>query len=223
MSEQTRDDREPDAPLPPLLGEPESPEIHDIHRGILRREKNEPDEGLEPAPWWVWAVSVVLIFAMGFYLGHYSGSFTPVAHQLEQKAAAGGTAAAQAPVPQGDVIYSSICLPCHQPGGVGMAGRYPPLAGSEWVAKDPSIPARIVLHGLQGPIRVKSAGYANEMPALGGQLQDDEIAAVLTYVRQAFGNKAGPVTAELVAKIRKETAGQGAWTAPQLLALEAAK
>jgi mono/diheme cytochrome c family protein len=222
VSDDAKDDLFKDWPLPPLLGEPEPREIHEIHRGILEREKLEPQEGLEPAPWWVWAVSVVLIFAMGFYLGRYSGSFIPVAHQLEQKPGVVQAASAQ-PAAQGDVIFSSICLPCHQANGAGLAGKYPPLAGSEWVAKDASIAARIVLNGLEGPIRVKGEGFSNQMPALRDQLADDEIAAVLTYVRSSFGNKSGPVTAETVAKMRKEAAGQGPWSAEKLLALEAAK
>lgn len=208
-------------PLPPLLGEPEPAEIHEIHRSILTREKDEPAEGLEPTPWWVWAVSVVLLFAMGFYLGHYSGSFTAEAHQLEQPRGGAAGAAASVPAPQGDVLYASICLPCHGAAGAGTPGKYPPLAGSEWVAKDPAILARIVLHGLTGPIKVKGNTYTNEMPALGNQLDDAEIAAVLTYVRSAWGNQATPVSADAVAKIRNENRDQGLWTAAQLAALEA--
>ncbi len=195
--------------LPPLLGEPESPEIHEIHRAIVKREQAEPKEGLEPAPWWVWAISVVTIFAMGFYLGRYGGSFT---------ASAAKTSTVTAP-PQGNEIYSAICLPCHQPGGTGVEGKYPPLAGSEWPVKDAAISARIVLNGLQGPIQVKGKAYINQMPALGPQLQDDEIAAVLTYVRSSWGNHAERITAEVVAAARKDTAGQGAWTAEKLNAL----
>lgn len=214
---------EQNGPLPPLLGEPEPPEVYEIHQAILKREKEEPREGLEPTPWWVWAVSVVVLFAMGFYLGRYSGSFTPEAHQLEQKAGGIQTSPAAGPPADGAVIYSSICLPCHQAGGVGMEGKYPPLAGSEWVAKDPAIVSRILLNGLAGPIRVKGKTIESEMPALANQLDDDEIAAVLTYVRASFGNRAGPVAKDVVGKMRAATAGLPAWSAGKLLALEGAK
>ncbi|MEK7408579.1 MAG: cytochrome c [Acidobacteriota bacterium] len=200
--------------LPPLLGEPEREDIHEIHQAILARERHEPEEGLEPTPWWVWAVSVVMIFAMGFYLGRYGGSFTAEPHELYQK-----TAAAQAAVPEpapGDLIFGGICAACHQPNGLGVEGEYPPLAGSEWLLKNPEIPVRIVLNGLTGPIQVKGRTFQNEMPPLGGQLSDAEIAAVLTYVRSSWGNKAGPVDEKLVAKIRQETAGKGPWTAEAL-------
>jgi len=205
-----------DSSLPPLLGEPEPPEIDEIHRAIVRRERPEPKEGLEPAPWWVWAISVFVLFAMGFYLGRYGGSFTAEAHQLEQRPAVVQAASAPA-VPQGDIIYSGICQPCHQAGGVGLESRYPPLAGSEWVAKPPAVVARIVLHGLQGPIQVKGKTYTGDMPALAGQLEDEEIAAVLTYVRTNFGNKAGPVPVEVVKAARAEN--RGPWTAAALESL----
>lgn len=209
-----------DWPLPPLLGEPEPREIHEIHQAILARELAEPREGLERAPWWVWAVSVALLFAMGFYLGRYGGAFTPEAHLLEQGAAVVQAASASAEPADGASIYLSICLPCHQAGGLGMEGKYPPLAASEWVARDPEILSRILLNGLTGPIQVKGKPYANEMPALGSQLADDEIAAVLTYIRSSFGNQAAPVSKDVVAKVRAATAGQPLWTAGKLLALE---
>ena len=202
-----------DRSLPPLLGEPEPPEIDEIHQAIVKRERPEPLEGREPTPWWVWGVSVLLLFAMGFYLGRYGGTFAPEAHVLEQPP--GVVEAATTAPPAGDVIYSSICLPCHQAGGVGMEGRYPPLAGSEWVARPPEVPARIVLFGLQGAIRVKGKTYVNEMPALGGQLADDEIAAVLTYVRSNFGNKAGPVTTDVVKAARAAAVPQSLTEAAQ--------
>lgn len=216
MSEQPTNDVYEDWPLPPLLGEPEPAEIHEIHQAILSRELSDPIEGLEPAPWWVWAISAVVLFSMGFYIGRYGGTFAPIAHQLEQEPGAAQAASARVPV-AGDAIFSAICLPCHQAGGVGVPGKYPPLAGSEWLAKDGAVAARIVLNGLQGPIQVKGNTYINEMPALGSQLEDDEIAAVLTYVRGAWGNKSGPVTAETVGKIRKSIAGQGPWTAEKLV------
>ncbi|MCC6859012.1 MAG: cytochrome c [Bryobacterales bacterium] len=210
----------PDKPdrrsLPPLLGEAERQDILQIHRAILSRERVEPQEGMEPAPWWVWVVSVLVIFSMGFYLGRYSGTFSTEAHELYQKAAVGGGEAAAEPPPDGSLVYAGICLPCHQAGGTGVEGKYPPLAGSEWVAKDSAIGIRILLHGLQGPIQVKGKTFNNEMPGLGNQLSDAEIAAVLTYVRSNFGNKAPAVDTKQVAAIRQATPGQGPWTAQAL-------
>ncbi|MBZ5586878.1 MAG: cytochrome c, partial [Acidobacteriia bacterium] len=164
-------------------------------------------------------ISVVAIFTMGFYLGRYAGSFRPIPHELEQPAGAAGRASLPGAAPQGAEIYSAICLPCHQAGGAGVEGKYPPLAGSEWPVKDAGIPARIVLNGLEGPIQVKGKTYVNQMPALGPQLQDDEIAAVLTFVRSSWGNHADKVSMEFVGGIRKQIAGLGPWTAEKLNAL----
>ena len=203
--------------LPPLLGEPEREDIFRIHQGLLERERAEPQDGFEPTPWWVWAASVVVIFAMGFYLGRYGGSFTADPHELYRAAGPAG-AAPTIPAASGEMVYSAICTPCHQEGGVGLEGRYPPLAGSEWVHKGASVPVRIVLNGLAGPISVKGKTIQSEMPAIGLQLSDAEIAAVLTYVRSAWGNQAGAVDEALVKRLRAETAGRGAWTAEALVA-----
>jgi mono/diheme cytochrome c family protein len=188
--------------LPPLLGDPEREDVYQIHQALLEREKVEPKDGFEPPPWWVWAISVVVIFAMGYYLGRYGGSFTSDPHELYEKG--GPVKAAASAAPSGELVYTTVCMPCHQAGGAGLEGQYPPLAGSEWVAKDASDVVRIVLHGLTGPIQVKGKSYNNTMPPIGEQLTDGEIAAVLTYVRSAWGNKAGPVDEALVKKLRGE-------------------
>ena len=211
-----------DNSLPPLLGEPERGDIAEIHRALLEREGREPAEGLEHAPWWVWTVSVLTLFAMGFYLGRYGGTFSTEAHELYQKAAT-ARVEGPAPAPQGDFIYSAICAPCHQSNGLGVEGKYPPLAGSEWALGSPEIPVRIVLNGLRGPIAVRGVSYQNEMPAFGGQFSDAEIAAVINYVRSSWGNKATEVTADLVKKARAAAAGQGSWTAERLKVLGAAQ
>src|SRR6185369_10960882 len=107
---------------------------------------------------------------------------------------------------RGQEIYEMACLPCHQPEGKGLPGVYPPLAGSEWVRGDSSSLIRILLHGLGGPITVAGQRFgvrpdAIAMPSLGG-LTDEQIADVLTYVRNDYGEKAGNVSADEVKRIR---------------------
>ena len=129
-------------------------------------------------------------------------------------AGAGGVATAGS----GQQLYVR-CQTCHQANGEGLAGAYPPLAGSELVNGDPAIPIRVVLHGLQGPVTVKGQSYNAVMPAYGtGQpMTDDEVAAVLTYVRSSFGNSASAVTPEMVARERPATASRTTpWTAEEL-------
>lgn len=109
----------------------------------------------------------------------------------------------------GEALYQQRCLSCHQATGEGLPGTYPPLAGSEFVnAADPGVPARILIHGVSGPITVKGTEYNNLMPpyGVGVQMSDEEVAQLLTYVRSSFGNTASAVTAADVKKARDETA-----------------
>jgi mono/diheme cytochrome c family protein len=199
-----KDENQNPEALPPLLGDAEREDVYQIHQALLEREKVEPKDGFEPTPWWVWAASVVVIFSMGFYLGRYGGSFSADPHELYEKS---GPAKAQAAsvAPSGELVFSTVCMPCHQAGGAGLEGQFPPLAGSEWVAKDASAVVRILLGGLSGPIQVKGKSFDNTMPPIGEQLTDAELAAVLTYVRSSWGNKAGPVDEALVKKLRGES------------------
>ena len=118
----------------------------------------------------------------------------------------------QAGMARGFRVYNKpACVSCHQSDGNGSAAlNAPPLAGSEWVLeKDPSRLIRIVLHGLSGPITVKGKEWgAIAMLMWKDILTDQEIADVLTYVRNSWGNKTPPVKADLVKKIREETKDQ---------------
>ena len=94
---------------------------------------------------------------------------------------------------------------------------FPPLDGSDWLAGDPALPARIVLHGLMGPVRVGGTEYQNFMAPLGPVLDDQAIADVLTFVRQSWSNDAAPVSAAEVGKQRAATRERTApWTAAEL-------
>lgn len=122
-----------------------------------------------------------------------------------------------AAAPAGEALYLQRCSSCHQANGAGLAGVYPPLAGSEYATNgNAGVPIRVVIHGLQGPITVKGAQFNSLMPAygLGIVMSDPEVASVLTYVRSSWGNSASAVTAEDVARVREESkAHVGAVTA----------
>jgi mono/diheme cytochrome c family protein len=99
------------------------------------------------------------------------------------------------------------CATCHQADGAGLpAAGFPPLKGSEWVTGDPERLIKLSLKGLQGPITVGGKKYPGQVPmtAFEGLLTDMEMAAVLTYVRNAFDNKATPVDPRQVRAIRAE-------------------
>jgi mono/diheme cytochrome c family protein len=118
---------------------------------------------------------------------------------------------------KGAGVYARICASCHQPNGQGIPGVYPPLAGSELLQGDPSIPIRIVLHGFQGRIERGGKVYNGVMAAWGGVLSDEDIAAVLTYTRSSWGNSAPEVTPEQVREVRQKTQGRSrAYTEAEL-------
>jgi mono/diheme cytochrome c family protein len=103
----------------------------------------------------------------------------------------------------GQQIYSTTCAACHQPNGEGNGETYPPLAGSEWVTGSDARLARIILHGLTGEVEVAGQTYSGMMPPWKDILKDEEIAAVATYIRSTWGNKAPAVTAATVTAVRK--------------------
>ncbi|HLP09347.1 MAG TPA: cytochrome c [Opitutaceae bacterium] len=196
--------------------------LQDVH-GALLREKPEPGEGAVPIPLLLLGLIGGLVFFSGIYLGRYSGNFDPLVYNEEAGAAgaaAAGPSAAPDPITVGKRLFAQNCATCHQATGQGLPGVYPPLAGSEWATGNPEAVGRILLHGLSGPVDVHGATYNGAMPSfgpLGSNWKDDRIAAVLTYVRQEWGNKAAPITTEQIAAIRAATASRNkAWTAAEL-------
>jgi mono/diheme cytochrome c family protein len=101
----------------------------------------------------------------------------------------------------GKAIYTQHCMTCHQVDGAGAQNMIPPLVKTDYVLGDKARIIKIVLNGMNGEVMVNGDMYSNEMPAQ-GFLTDTEIAAVLTYVRNSFGNKASIVTSGEVKKTR---------------------
>jgi mono/diheme cytochrome c family protein/glucose/arabinose dehydrogenase len=127
------------------------------------------------------------------------------------------TAAQQARFDHGKMVFGQVCAACHQQNGLGQEGLAPPLVDSEWVLGSETRIARIVLQGVNGPISVSGVPYRLEMPAL-ATLGDEDIAAILTYIRREWEHDADPVSVEAIAKIRAETKGRAElWTAKELL------
>jgi mono/diheme cytochrome c family protein len=104
---------------------------------------------------------------------------------------------------QGAVLYGKYCANCHQANGMGDGTRNPPLAGSEWVTGDRHRLMQVVIHGLSGPITVKGVGYNEAMPSH-AYLKDPELAAILSYVRQSWGNQAGFITTHEIPRNRRK-------------------
>jgi mono/diheme cytochrome c family protein len=104
--------------------------------------------------------------------------------------------------PDGKAVYTKNCSSCHQANGQGLSTTFPPLAKNSLVTGDPKKVIGVVLHGLNGKITVNGKTYNGNMPAWKGQLSNAEIAAVITYIRSAWGNKASKVTEQDVAAVK---------------------
>ncbi len=117
----------------------------------------------------------------------------------------------------GKTVYSTLCTACHQPTGTGMEGLAPALVDSDWVLGNPDILPRIVIHGLNGPVKVEGKTWNLEMPPLGAALSDEQVAGVLTYIRREWEHNASPISVEAVAKIRTQNKTRTkAWTEAEL-------
>jgi mono/diheme cytochrome c family protein len=109
----------------------------------------------------------------------------------------------------GRAIYAANCLGCHQADGRGLPGLAPPLAGASLVLAPADVTARVVLNGKEGAVGL--------MPPIGGTMSDDDVAAVLTYIRREWGNTATPVDAATAQAIRAITATRARpWTDEEL-------
>lgn len=104
---------------------------------------------------------------------------------------------------KGAALYSNVCASCHQEGGQGLPGVFPPLAGDPVViADDPTEHIEIILNGLQGKA-IEGVSYPAPMPPFGSQLSNEEIAAIVNHERTSWGNAAPTVSAEDVAQVRQ--------------------
>jgi nitrite reductase (NO-forming) len=102
----------------------------------------------------------------------------------------------------GGKLFASICAACHQPSGLGIPTVFPPLAGSDFLNADKRRAIKTVINGRSGEIFVNGRKFNNTMPAF--PLTDDDIANVLTFVYNSFGNLGLEVSSAEVAKLRAE-------------------
>lgn len=114
----------------------------------------------------------------------------------------GQSSSVSAAAPDGKAIYTSNCTSCHQATGVGVPSAFPPLAKNPYVTGDPAKVIHTVLTGMTGSIKVNGATYNGAMPAWKPTLNNAQIAAVITYIRSSWGNKASAVTEAQVAKAK---------------------
>lgn len=125
---------------------------------------------------------------------------------------------------EGKKVYNN-CIACHQASGLGIPGQFPPLVGSEWVDGGTKRLGAILLHGINGPLKVGGQTYNQLMPAW-NNLNDEKLAQVITYIRRTFGSlpsgEDGVVTVEMMKAARNEFSSQSVpYTEAELLAIPA--
>ena len=171
-------------------------------RRAQQRETAEPSEYSKPIP------KLFLIFALAHVLWGaayivMTGPFGPsTLGDRRTLADLSGPASGAAGAVDGKKVFAVNCVACHQATGKGLPGVFPPLDGSEWVTNDGRTLVNILLHGINGELEVMGVTYKGAMPAF-KQLSDAELAAVASYVRAEWSNKAGSITPQLFEAERK--------------------
>jgi mono/diheme cytochrome c family protein len=123
----------------------------------------------------------------------------------------------QASLLDAEALYSANCAACHQANGQGIPGAFPPLAGSPYVlSENTERMAAIMVYGLIGPVRVLGVQYNSAMAPLGATLNDEQLAAVGSYVRRSWGNSAPAVGAEVFAQVRAKYGSRGPFNIQEL-------
>ncbi|MFU8892012.1 MAG: c-type cytochrome [Luteolibacter sp.] len=185
----------------------ESINVTEAHDRIAReaaaavREKRIAENGREPTSVWIIVVCGIAAMIAGAVLGDagklfaYATTFQPgYVRAVPEGVDSGGPApraALAAFSARGARIYSAKCQGCHGPDGRGDGANYPSLAGSDWVIGETQKLAMIILNGMQGPISTgKTYGV---MPAQAAGMTNEDLAGVMTYLRNNFGNETGDV------------------------------
>jgi len=228
MSVQPIDPKKPDLE--------ESTNVSQQHAEVMRsagaasREKQVRENGLEPVSMWIFIAGSVIAIIAGSVLFKSNSlldydSFVKSGYTQAEDPDGGEVVIPSAEVEElymalGKAKYTG-CVACHGGDGMGTPGAFPPLGGSKWVTESPIIPAYAIIHGVKGSIEVAGSTYNGNMPSQGGDTMGDlELAALVYYIQNSFGNKVGVLyTPEQIAQIRKldsERSESGQVTAAEL-------
>lgn len=168
------------------------------------REEAEPSETNQPVPLLVASITLAMVlFGAGYLLLSEPFGQSGLGDRRTLADLRPGTpAAATAGTIDGKVVFASNCASCHQATGKGLPGVFPPLDGSEWAVGDERVLANILLHGVSGEMMVAGTTYSGTMPPF-KQLGNDELAAVASYIRSSWSNKAAAIEPALFERERK--------------------
>jgi len=195
---------------------PDSTDLDRIHAAV-KREKADQAPSNAPAPMWAIFMLMIVSIIAGGQLGQNPFNATVV--DVRPGGSGGGDTLDpfQTAMKKGSSGYS-VCGGCHQGNGNGIPGQFPPLAGSEWVQGGTERLIRVAQHGLVGAITVKGQGYNTPggMMGFGAAMSAQDLANVLTYVRNSWGNEGTMITKEMVEKVRSEEKRATQWTEADL-------
>ena len=195
---------------------PDSTDLDRIHAAVKREKVDQPPSNM-PAPMWAIFLLMLVSIIAGAQLGQ--SPLTGRVVDVRPGGSSGGDALDpfQLAMKKGSSGYS-VCGGCHQGNGNGIPGQFPPLAGSEWVNGGTERLIRVAQHGLVGAITVKGQGYNTPggMMGFGAAMSAQDLANVLTYVRNSWGNEGSMVTKEMVEKVRSEEKRATQWTEADL-------
>lgn len=214
----------------------ESINVAKEHGRLLReaaaasREKRILAEGNEPSPLWLWVLSGIALMVAGAMLGaggNWLSYSTFIRPNYQRDKAPGGDDSAAVPVDalaayskKGAKIYSAKCNGCHGADAKGDGANYPALAGSAWVLGETERFSMVILNGLHGPTSTGKAYPGAGMPAQGAGMTAEDLAGVMTYLRNSFGNTKGDVVTVDMAKAAIETSGKRAKKGEQVSSAE---
>ena len=199
-------------------------ERSEIKSIAVTADASEPKAMRRDVPVWLLILLLLLIYWAMLYFDQHGGWFSQEVYSPSRSEAeiASYQPLTEGPnLGRGKMVFESVCGLCHNNDGMGKPNQAPPLAGSEWVLGSPERLIRIPMYGLNGPITVK--GQPMEFPAgmlaVGASLpeHEDDVAAVLSYIRQAWGNKASAVSPDQVRAVVKEVGNRPQPFAPKEL------
>ncbi|MBL9178364.1 MAG: cytochrome c [Verrucomicrobiaceae bacterium] len=206
---------------------PDSTDLDRLHAAV-KREKEDLSPESKPAPLWAIFLLMLVAIVAGDQLGPMTGGWSfnvsnPFALAGGGDPRPGGAGAGGALDPFAVAMKKgaggyAVCGGCHQGNGNGIPGQFPPLAGSEWVTGGTERLVRVVQHGLTGAITVKGQGFnmPGGMQPFGAAMSAQDLANVLTYIRNSWGNEGTMITQEMVKKVRDEEKRATQWTEADL-------
>ena len=175
--------------------------------------ETEPTTTAVTVPMWLMGAMLLLLFLSAWYFDARGAWFQPQVYEpfvsIPDLERFQPRKSGEEWRPRGRALFEVNCALCHNTDGSGKPGQAPPLAGSEWVlAAGANRVIHIPLVGLTGPIKVKGQEWNLNMAAMGATYSDDQLADVVSYIRNAWGNKASVVTADQVKKVRADIGGR---------------